>query len=111
MLLSAALCGCATYSPVIDEGAGIGNYDADLRECQRLAQQRDVVSGAASGAVVGALFGALLGAAIGGRDMIGAGARAGAAGGLTGGAARSLAEQQLIVARCMSRRGYAVVGP
>lgn len=111
LFLALVLSGCATYTPVIDESAGIGVYERDLAECQQLARRADVGSNAAAGAAVGAIFGALLGAAIGGHDFIGAGARAGAVGGLAGGVERAAVDQRVIVTRCMERRGYAVVSP
>lgn len=117
-LLAALLSGCATapvaYRPTIDFGSSTvdqATFEHDLADCQALAQRSGIGQGAINGAALGALFGALLGAAIGGRDMIGAGARAGAVGGLEGGVVNAAVGQQVIVSRCMSGRGYAVVGP
>jgi len=112
-LLATLLCaGCATtqYRPVVDSGVRKGNYEDDVADCQNLANQRPAAAPAAGGAAVGAIFGALLGAAVGlrGDDVAKVAAWGAASGGLNG-AAYGAAEQQAIVSRCMSGRGYNVV--
>lgn len=112
VLLSLALCGCATsqYRPVVDNGVVRGNYEDDLADCQELANQRPAAAIAAGGAAFGAVFGALLGAAVGLRgDDIAHVAAWGAASGGVNGAAAGVANQQAIVSRCLSGRGYNVV--
>jgi hypothetical protein len=109
------LSGCATtqYRPVVDTyGGSAGSYEADLAQCQQLAEQRPAANQAAAGAATGAIFGALLAAAVGLRgDQIAHVAAWGAASGGVQGAARGVEEQAVIVARCMDWRGYAVVAP
>ncbi len=105
--------GCAPvpYRPVIDQGAPLGNYDADMSACTQLAQQRPAGNATAGGAAVGAIFGALLGAAVGLRGAnLGQVAAAGAVSGGAQGAGVSMAQQRSIIANCMSGRGYNVVG-
>ena len=113
--LAALLCaGCATsqYRPLVDSGVSRGNYEDDVADCQRLADQRPAAASAAGGAAVGAVFGALLAAAVGlrGDDVAHVAAWGAASGGING-AAYGSAEQQAIVSRCMAGRGYNLVGP
>jgi len=113
--LVVALCaGCATtqYRPVVDSGVSRGNYEDDVADCQQLANARPAVAPAAGGAAVGAVLGALLGVAVGlrGNDVANVAAWGAASGGVQG-AAYGAAEQQAIVARCLSGRGYNVLAP
>lgn len=112
-MFAALLCaGCATsqYRPLVDSGVSRGNYEDDVADCQRLADQRPAAAHAAGGAAVGAVFGALLAAAVGlrGDDVAHVAAWGAASGGIDG-AAYGSAEQQAIVSRCMAGRGYDVV--
>jgi outer membrane lipoprotein SlyB len=114
LAVSAGLSGCAVqqYRPVVDYGVSKGSYEADLADCQQLAEQRPAANNAAGGAAAGAILGALLGAAVGLRgNDIGRVAAWGAASGGVNGAAYGVAEQKAIVARCMAGRGYNVVSP
>lgn len=109
------LCvGCTTtpYRPLVDSGVSRGDYEADLADCQHLADQRPAAARAGAGAAAGALFGALLGAAVGlrGNDVARVAAWGAASGGINAGA-YGAAEQQAIVSRCMAGRGYNVVAP
>jgi uncharacterized protein YcfJ len=108
-LLSA---GCATtqYRPVVDSGVSRGSYEADVADCQQLANQRPAAAPAAGGVAAGAILGALLGVAVGlrGDDVAHVAAWGAASGGING-AAYGAAEQQAIVSRCMAGRGYSVV--
>lgn len=112
--LVAALAGCATtpngYRPVVDHGQSSGNYEQDLAECQQIATQRaSQAQSAGAGALIGALFGAALGAAVG-LDSSGVG-RMAAVGGVHGVAAGATdSTQRDIVTRCVSGRGWNVVG-
>ncbi len=108
------LTGCVTtnYRPVVDTGEVKGNYEDDVADCQRLAEQRPAGAQAANGAVVGAVLGGVLAAAFGLRgNNIGRVAAWGAVNGAAGGAVNGASQQQAIVARCMEGRGYAVVSP
>jgi uncharacterized protein YcfJ len=114
------LCACAMlsacapvpYRPVVDTGTPRGNYEDDLADCQRFAEQRPVADNAAGGAVAGAIFGALIGAAFGLHGSnLGQVAAAGAVSGGARGAGNAAAAQQTIVANCMAHRGYAVLSP
>jgi len=55
-LLAALLCaGCATtqYRPVVDSGVSKGNYEDDVADCQKLANQRPVAAPAAGAQPLG----------------------------------------------------------
>jgi uncharacterized protein YcfJ len=111
-LAFALLSGCATtqYRPIVDSGVSRGSYEADVDECQQLADQRPAAAHAVGGAAVGAVLGALLGVAVGlhGNDVAEVAAWGAANGGIEG-AAYGSAAQQDIVSRCMAGRGYNVV--
>jgi uncharacterized protein YcfJ len=108
-----------TYEPVIDtQNIDSNRYASDLRDCRAFAVREDPATKAAQGALAGVVVGALLGAALGssfgqaGRGAgIGAGIGAveGGAIGTVGGAASGVEAQQIIVKRCLSRRGYQVL--
>jgi hypothetical protein len=112
----AMLAGCATapvtYRPIIDPAFGdMARYEESLGECQRFADQVRVGERAAAGAIAGAIFGVALGVMFGLRGQAlaqVAGAGAVAAGSNT--AAYAGLSQVQIVQRCMSNRGYAVLG-
>ncbi len=111
----ALLAGCATapgganYRPMIDTGHRIGDYSADLAECQQYAQRAAGASeGAAAGAVGGAIVIGLLSAILGGGGH-GRWAAAGAVAGGLQGAGAGEANQRAVVLRCMSGRGYHVL--
>ena len=111
----ALLAGCATspgganYAPMVDTGHRIGDYNADLAECQSYAQR---AAGAGDGAVAGAVGGAIvmgvLSAILGGGGH-GRWAAAGAVAGGLQGAGAGEANQRAVVVRCMSGRGYQVL--
>ena len=111
----ALLAGCATapgganYAPMVDTGQRIGDYNADLAECQQYAQR---AAGAGDGAVAGAVGGAIvmgvLSAILGGGGH-GRWAAAGAVAGGLQGAGAGEANQRAVVVRCMSGRGYQVL--
>lgn len=107
-----------TYEPVVDvaaSGKTHEQYAIDLRECQQLAAQRDGTGEAVASAIAGALLGAALGGIVGhayGAPQHGAAYGAGV-GGITAGAKGAAAghgNQQAIVQRCLTGRGYSVVG-
>lgn len=110
-----ALGGCASsgaaYEPIVDGPTG-AVYQADLQDCQNLAETRqydngDTRTAAAIGAGIGGIAGlaengnlgeAAVGALIGG--VIGGG----------GGALETREERKEIVLNCMVGRGHRVVG-
>ena len=111
----ALLAGCATspgganYAPMVDTGHRIGDYNADLAECQSYAQRvAGAGEGAAAGAVGGAIVIGLLSAVLGGGGH-GRWAAAGAISGGLSGAAAGEANQRAVVVRCMSGRGYSTL--
>ena len=111
----ALLAGCATapggadYRPMVDTGHRIGDYNADLAECQQYAQR---AAGAGDGAVAGAVGGAIvmgvLSAILGGGGH-GRWAAAGAVAGGLQGAGAGEANQRAVVVRCMANRSYRVL--
>lgn len=113
LLAAALLAGCATsgahYAPMVDTGQRLGEYNADLAECQRYAERAVGASeGAVGGAVAGAVVVGLLSAVLGGGGH-GRWAAAGAISGGLSGAAAGDANQRAVVMRCMSGRGYQVL--
>lgn len=124
LALIVSLTGCATapnqaghgigadYTPVIDlKDTEQSTYQRDLDECRAYGKTVSPVENAAGAAVAGAVFGALLSAAVGGNRRF-ASINAGAAGvgAGTGALVGSLQKQQAIIARCMTGRGYRVLG-
>ena len=111
----ALLAGCATapggadYRPMVDTGHRIGDYNADLAECQQYAQR---AAGAGDGAVAGAVGGAIvmgvLSAILGGGGH-GRWAAVGALSGAASGAAAGETNQRDVIRRCMANRGYSVL--
>ena len=111
----ALLAGCATapgganYAPMVDTGHRIGDYNADLAECQSYAQR---AAGAGDGAVAGAVGGAIvmgvLSAILGGGGH-GRWAAVGALSGAASGAAAGETNQRDVIRRCMAGRGYSVL--
>ena len=109
------LAGCATapgganYAPMVDTGHRIGDYNADLAECQSYAQR---AAGAGDGAVAGAVGGAIvmgvLSAILGGGGH-GRWAAVGALSGAASGAAAGETNQRDVIRRCMAGRGYSVL--
>lgn len=122
LIIAGLLAGCATssrgigaaYAPIIDlrPGQTQEQLDADLAGCQQHAHKlMDAQQAAIGGAIAGAILGAALGAAAGGHSrfnshMAGVGA---ISGGVSAGA-QAEGGQRGIVMRCMSGRGYSVLG-
>lgn len=95
---------------IIDtKGVDMNRYHADLADCEEYAQQISVgekaATGAAKGAVVGGAVGAILDGSEGARHVGGSAAVLGGA----RGAQEGLNEQDQVVKRCMSGRGYRVL--
>lgn len=104
----AALAACASHpDPIIDaKGVDMAKYEQDLAECKSYAENVSVAEGTARGAAVGAAVGAVVGA------ISGDAARGAGYGGVSGGTQSGLnnkREQERIVKRCISNRGYDVL--
>lgn len=109
-LLVSLLAACASYRPVVDmQGVESAKYEADLRECQQYAQQRNPAFQAGAGAAVGALLGVALAAAMGSSYSRNTGAAIGAVTGGASGAAHGAESQVQIIRNCMAGRGYRVL--
>jgi hypothetical protein len=122
--------GCATPEPILYPNdtlvsADQAQVDRDLEECSELAKKHkasphskggEVAQSTVEDAAIGGASGAVGGAVAGGSAGVGAaaGAAAGAVGGLLRGMFRASREPdtayQLFVERCLSQRGYEVVG-
>jgi len=116
-LLAALAMGAAGCSsgPIVDmKGVDRAQYESDLAECERYADQVSVAQNAGGGALFGGAAGAAIGAAIGAvTGSPGTGAAVGAAGGgtsgLFGGTARGVSKEQQVVRNCLKGRGYRVL--
>ena len=112
-LLSACVSNGAHYEPIVDAPAD-SRYYADLGACQALAERRDLVDGeTVNRAALGAGIGAAAGAIRRGGDTLEDAAVGAAVGGAVGGATGlydANRERKDIVMRCMSGRGYRVLG-
>src|SRR5690242_8911374 len=111
-IVVSVLAGCGAHRPVIDPktSAHPERYEADLSECQQLAQQAPGAgAGAAGGAAIGAAIGA--GVAVASGHKASAGQAAGGAAVLGGakGAGSGAQERNKMVSTCMKGRGYAVL--
>lgn len=129
LLVCVLACGCATPEPILYPNETLVSakpeqVDQDIADCSELAQRykanpsnkagevaRGTVEDAAVGGAAGAVGGAVAGDA-------GVGAAAGAAAGAVAGLIRSIfrmrrepdTNYQLFMERCLSQRGYEVVG-
>ena len=109
ILLLFTFTGCARHAQIIIDphGVDMGQYQADLAECQHLARQ--VHSKVGGGVVGGAIVGAVVGKIIGGNRTAVKTAKLGAlSGGLSGGAA-TMQERDRVVKNCLRNRGYQVL--
>jgi len=122
VITASLLSGCGASQPVIYDGGPAAKQDVD--DCMRLARQngadaakgsavaRDTATGAAMGAAATGVYGAVRGYSdIGNRTA--AGAAAGAAVGLIRGGVKASEPGDAFkryVNRCLSDRGYDVVG-
>jgi len=114
-LVSLAACSSNARVPgqtplIIDtKGVDMSQYHADLSDCEEYAQQVSVgekaAAGAAKGAVVGGAIGAIFDGSRGARHVGGSAAVLGGA----RGAQEGWNEQDRVMARCMSGRGYRVL--
>lgn len=109
-LAIAFVAGCAGggSKPIIDPaGVDMGRYQADLAECQQIAQQVDQKAGA--GAVGGAVVSGLIGAITGNSERVKKSAGVGAVLGGAKGAGATARERELVVKNCLRKRGYSVL--
>ena len=109
LLSMLTVTGCARHAQIIIDpyGVDMGQYQADLAECQHLSRQ--VHSKVGEGVVGGAIVGAIAGKIIGGNRTASKTAKLGAlSGGLSGGAA-TMQERERVVKNCLRNRGYKVL--
>lgn len=104
--LSISLVGCST-GPIIDpQGVDQAQYQADLKDCEAIADQvgtgKQAAKSAAFGALVGAAFGAITGDA-------GQGAAIGGVTGATSGSGQADQEKSTVIKNCLRNRGYTVL--
>ncbi len=110
LLALALVAGCAGggSKPIVDPaGVDMGRYQADLAECQQIAQQVDQKAGA--GAAGGAVVGGLIGAITGDSNRVKRSAGVGAVLGGAKGAGATQRERDLVVKNCLRNRGYTVL--
>ena len=95
---------------VIDtKGVDLNAYYDDLGDCEQYARNVDVGAETTEGAVAGAVLGGVLGAVLGNSDNAQRSAGAGAVVGGIKGNRSARHEQERIVRRCLSGRGYRVL--
>lgn len=96
--------------PIVDpQGVDMARYQADLSECQVIAEQVPVGERAAVGAAAGAVLGGAVGAVVGNRNTAARGAGVGAIGGGVRGASSGMSERDRVVHNCLRGRGYRVL--
>lgn len=108
------LTGCAagpTYNHVVIDTKDVDQrqYQQDLIECRRYADQVSVGSSAAGGAISGALFGMAIGAILGNSDLAMQSAGVGAVSGGASAAGASIKSKADISKQCLRGRGYSVL--
>lgn len=104
-----AVSGCAS-KPIIDTaGVDMQQYQADLADCEQVANQvptdEMVVASAGFGAFIGALFGLVTGDA----SAVAYGAGWGAVSGASSGGLNADQEKSTVTKNCLYNRGYAVL--
>lgn len=116
LLFTVSLVACQSgrgplYSgPIIDpQGVDMARYQADLTECQAIADQVPVGERAVAGAATGAVIGGAVGAVVGNRNTATRSAGVGAIGGGVRGAASGMSERDRVVHNCLRGRGYRVL--
>ncbi len=104
------LAGCAARKPLVDmKGVDAAQYQADLAECEKYAEQAPGLGGgAAGGAVIGGAIGYGVGRAVGVRDPSAIG-RGGAVAGGARGAGKGAQTRRQVVSNCLTGRGYKVL--
>jgi outer membrane lipoprotein SlyB len=101
--------GAAKEISIDTKGVDMNDYYDDLGDCEHYAQHVDVGAETAEGAVEGAVLGGVLGAVLGNSKTAERSAGAGAVLGGVKGNKRARYEQERIVRRCLSGRGYKVL--
>ncbi|MFN3164565.1 MAG: hypothetical protein ACE37N_14095 [Pseudohongiellaceae bacterium] len=110
LLLVLSSCQGLRDAPIVDmQGVNVAQYNRDLAACQQYAEQVAVGQDAARGAVAGAAVGGAVGAVVGNSTSAQRGAGVGAVAGGARGAARGVREQERVLRRCLSGRGYRVL--
>ena len=100
----------APKNVIIDtQGVNMDAYYGDLADCENYARQIDVSAETAEGVVAGAVVGGVLGAVLGNSDDAQRSAGAGAVVGGVKGNQSARHDQERIVRRCLSGRGYRVL--
>ena len=95
---------------IIDtKGVDLNAYYDDLGDCEQYARNVDVGAETTEGAVAGAVLGGVLGAVLGNSHNAQRSAGAGAVVGGVKGNQSARHEQERIVRRCLSGRGYRVL--
>ena len=95
---------------IIDtQGVDLDAYYDDLGDCEQYARNVDVGAETTEGAVAGAVLGGVLGAVLGNSNSAQRSAGAGAVVGGVKGNQGARHEQERIVRRCLSGRGYRVL--
>ena len=110
--LATILVACSGHRPIVDpKGQNMANYENDLKECQALSRQAEPGGEALrSGLIAALLGGAIGGIGWGGSSSIGTGAAIGAVTGGVSGGISGADKQKDIIRRCMSNRGYNIIG-
>lgn len=108
--IALVLGACASYRPVVDSKSihDAVQYEHDLSDCQRYADQVSPGAGTVVGAILGAAFGAAVGYIAGDADL-GVSAGLGALGGAVGGLGNGVRDQKDVIRICMRDRGYSVL--
>lgn len=112
-----ALAGCASHPTLYPNAkykkVGEAQAKSDIKECEDQAElyvKNERAKSTAKGAGSGAVMGAVIGGLFGGVRGMGRGAVGGAAVGATGGALSPKQITQRYVTRCLSEKGYEVIG-
>lgn len=113
LMLTACAGSGSSYRPIVDTPV-TAQYETDLQQCQSLSTQRKIINGdtqtaALAGAATGGVIGLLRRGGNDGNNVLEGAAVGGTVGGV-GGAFQANTERKNIVKRCMSGRGYRVIG-
>lgn len=105
------LSSCASYRPIVDERSmgSRAQYEQDLLECQRYAEQVDVAGESILWTIGGAVLGGALAAATGDTNFMSEYVATGAVAGLATGASEGASDQKSVIKRCLAGRGYRVL--
>ena len=103
------LGGCARHSKIIVDphATNMSHYQADLAECEKLAEQVDSKVG--KGIVGGAVVGGIAGEIVGGGKRTDVGAKLGALSGAVKGGRATRRERDKVIKNCLRNRGYRVL--